>query len=41
MLDTNVDVMIKVTQDASGMQVDGDQLAIDGYKLSGVSPDTN
>ena len=40
MLDTNVDVMIKVTQDASGMQVDGDQLAIDGYKLSGVSPDT-
>ena len=23
-----------------GRQVDGDQLAIDGYKLSGVSPDT-
>ena len=32
--------MIKVTDEASGMQVDGDQLKIDGYKTNNVSPDT-
>lgn len=39
--DTMIDIMIKVTESAMGMQVDGDQLAINGYKLNGVDPDTN
>jgi hypothetical protein len=32
--------MIQVVENARGMQVDGDQVAIDGFKGSGVSPDT-
>ena len=38
--DSMIDVMVKITSDAKGMQVDGDQLAINGYKLNGVGPDT-
>lgn len=32
--------MISVAKNAGGIQVDGDQLAIDGYTLPGTSPDT-
>lgn len=32
--------MISIAEKAEGMQVDGDQVAIDGYKSAGVSPDT-
>lgn len=34
------EAMIMVVEKANGMQVDGDQVAIDGYKSAGVSPDT-
>lgn len=34
------EAMIIVAQKAGGIQVDGDQLALDGYKLAGPSPDT-
>jgi len=34
------DAMVTVAEKAGGIQVDGDQLAIDGYKLAGPSPDT-
>ena len=37
---TATDAMVGVTENAAGMQVDGDQIAINGYKDSGVSPDT-
>lgn len=37
---TATESMIGITEKASGMQVDGDQIAINGYKDSGVSPDT-
>jgi len=33
--------MITVAKNAGNLQVDGDQLKIDGYKLNEVSPDTN
>jgi hypothetical protein len=32
--------MLIVAKNAGGIQVDGDQLAINGYKLNGVPPDT-
>ncbi len=32
--------MLKIVQEAKGLQVDGDQLKIDGYKTNEVSPDT-
>ncbi len=32
--------MLSVVENADGMQVDGDQLKINGYALNGVSPDT-
>jgi len=32
--------MAKVVNEAGGMQVDGDQVSINGYKSAGVSPDT-
>ena len=34
------EAMVLVTESAQGMQVDADELTIDGYKLNGVSPDT-
>jgi hypothetical protein len=34
------EAMIAVTEKAEGMQVDGDQVAINGYKSAGVSPNT-
>jgi hypothetical protein len=37
---TATNAMIQVVENARGMQVDGDQVAIDGFKGSGVSPDT-
>ena len=37
---TATGAMVSVTDMAAGMQVDGDQIAINGYKDSGVSPDT-
>lgn len=39
-VDDATDAMIGIVEGASGMQVDGDQVAIDGYKGNGVSPDT-
>ncbi|MCZ7406291.1 MAG: hypothetical protein O8C67_15375 [Candidatus Methanoperedens sp.] len=32
--------MISVVDEAKGMQVDGDQIAINGYNTAGTSPDT-
>lgn len=32
--------MLQVAKNAGNLQVDGDQLLIDGYKLNEVSPDT-
>ena len=37
---TMTDAMTRVVSEAKGMQVDGDQLVIDGYKGNGVLPDT-
>ncbi len=37
---TQTESMINVVNEAKGMQVDGDQLNIDGYKGNGVSPNT-
>lgn len=34
------EAMVIVAENATGMQVDGDQVAIDGYKSAGVAPDT-
>jgi hypothetical protein len=34
------EAMIGIVEGAQGMQVDGDQVAIDGYKNAGTSPDT-
>ena len=32
--------MCSIVKDAQGMQVDGDQIAINGFKLNGIGPDT-
>lgn len=37
---TSTEAMIMIANGALGMQVDGDQVAINGYKSAGVSPDT-
>jgi len=34
------EAMVGIARGAGGIQVDGDQLAINGYKLNGVDPDT-
>jgi ElaB/YqjD/DUF883 family membrane-anchored ribosome-binding protein len=34
------EAMLIVAKNAGGIQVDGDQLMIDGYKLNDASPDT-
>ena len=39
-VDTATAAMLMVVEQAEGMQVDGDQIAINGYKLNGVGPDT-
>ncbi|MCK9568972.1 hypothetical protein M0R72_08530 [Candidatus Pacearchaeota archaeon] len=39
-VDAATKAMITVVEMADGMQVDGDQVAINGYVGSGVSPDT-
>jgi hypothetical protein len=34
------EAMLVIVNGASGMQVDADEVAINGYKLAGTSPDT-
>ena len=37
---TATKAMIGIVKDAEGMQVDGDQIRINGFQLNGVNPDT-
>lgn len=39
-VDTATDAMIAITEAARNMQVDGDQVTLNGYVGNGVSPDT-
>ena len=39
-VETATAAMISIAEAAKNMQVDGDQVTIDGFKLNGVGPDT-
>ena len=39
-VDVTTEAAISFAEGARNMQVDGDQVSIDGFKLAGVSPDT-
>lgn len=39
-VETATDAMVSITEAAKNMQVDGDQVTLNGYVDNGVSPDT-